>query len=366
MKVRAAVLNSIGGPFVVEQLDLEGPHQGEVLLKLVASGVCHSDWHLVTGATKHPLPVVAGHEGAGIVEAVGPGVTGISPGDHVILSWAPACGHCYYCLRDQGNLCDTYLDPIWAGTMLDGSPRLSRAGEPVYHFCGLAAFAERAVVPQESCVPVRSDVSLEVAALVGCAVATGVGAVLYTADVRPASSVVVYGCGGVGLNIIQGAALAGAQTVIGVDTVPGKLDMARHFGATATVLAGPQSRQQILDLTGCRGADYAFEAVGIPAVQREALDAVRPGGMVILAGLAPVGESTDLSGALIARQEKTVRGSYYGSVNARRDFPQFIEMYLAGKLNLDDLVSRRYALDDINEAYRAMLDGEVARSLIVF
>ncbi|MGD8586002.1 MAG: Zn-dependent alcohol dehydrogenase [Chloroflexota bacterium] len=366
MKVRAAVLDSVGGPFTVEQLDLEAPRRGEVLVRLVASGVCHSDWHLVTGATKHPLPVVAGHEGAGIVEAVGQGVTRVIPGDHVILSWAPDCGRCYYCLRDQGNLCDTFLEPIWAGTMLDGSPRLSRAGEPVFHYCGLAAFAERAVIPQESCVPIRSDVSLEVAALVGCAVATGVGAVLYTADVRPGSSVVVYGCGGVGLNAIQGAVLAGAQTIIGVDSVPGKLDMARHFGATATVLAGPRSRQQILALTGGRGADYAFEAVGIPAVQQEALGAVRPGGTLILVGLSPVGESTDLSGALIARQEKTVRGSYYGSVNARRDFPLFLEMYLAGKLDLDDLVSRRYGLDEINEAFRAMLDGEVARGLIVF
>ncbi len=366
MLIKAAVLNTVGGPFEVERLDLEGPRQGEVLLKLAASGVCHSDWHLVTGATRHPLPVVAGHEGAGIVEAVGPGVTRVSPGDHVILSWAPACGHCYYCLRDQGNLCDTYLDPIWAGTMLDGSPRLSRAGEPIYHYCGLAAFAERAVVPQESCVPIRSDVSLEVAALVGCAVATGVGAVLYTAEVRPGSSVVVYGCGGVGLNTIQAAVLAGASTIIGLDSVPRKLDLASQFGATATVLAGPASRQQILELTEGRGADYAFDAVGIPAVQREALDAVRPGGTAVLVGLSPVGESTDLSGALITRQEKTVRGSYYGSVNAQRDFPLFIDMYLAGKLNLDALVSRRYALEDINEAFRAMLDGEVARGLIVF
>jgi Zn-dependent alcohol dehydrogenase len=197
-------------------------------------------------------------------------------------------------------------------------------------------------------------------------VATGVGAALYTAAVRPGSSVVVYGCGGVGLNVIQGAALAGAQTIIGIDTVPGKLKMAVDFGATATVLAGPGSIQAIRTLTDGRGADYAFEAVGLSKLQQEALDAVRPGGMAILAGLSPVGESTDLSGALITRQEKTVRGSYYGSVNARRDFPLFLELYRSGKLNLDDLVTRRYALDDINDAFRAMLDGEVARSLIVF
>jgi Zn-dependent alcohol dehydrogenase len=250
--------------------------------------------------------------------------------------------------------------------MLDGSPRLSRAGQPVYHFCGLAAFAERTVVPQESCVPIRSDVSLEVAALVGCAVATGVGSVLYTADVPPGSKVIVYGCGGVGLNVIQGAALAGAQTIIGVDTLPSKLSMASRFGATETVLAGKNTRAEILELTDGRGADFAFEAVGLPAVQQEALRAIRPGGTVVLVGLSSVKESTNLSGAFIARQEKTVRGSYYGSVNARRDFPLFLDMYLAGKLNLDDLVTRRFRLDEINEAYRAMLEGEVARGLIVF
>jgi Zn-dependent alcohol dehydrogenase len=250
--------------------------------------------------------------------------------------------------------------------MLDGSPRLSRTGQPVYHYCGLAAYAERAVVPQESCVPIRSDVSLEVAALVGCAVATGVGSVLYTAEVPPGSSVVVYGCGGVGLNVVQGAALAGARTIIGVDTLPSKLSMATSFGATDTILAGKNARAEILELTDGRGADYAFEAVGTPAIQQEAFRAIRPGGMVVLVGLSSVKESTDLSGAFIARQEKTVKGSYYGSVNARRDFPLFLDMYLAGKLNLDDLVTRRFRLDEINEACRAMLDGEVARGLIVF
>ena len=366
MNVQAAVLDSIGGPFTVEELQLQDPKDGEVLVRLAASGVCHSDWHLVTGATKHPMPVVAGHEGAGVVEAVGDGVSRVRPGDHVVLSWTPDCGQCYYCLRDQGNLCDTFLGPIWAGTMLDGSPRLSRAGQPVYHFCGLAAFAERTVVPQESCVRIRSDVSLEVAALVGCAVATGVGSVLYTADVPPGSSVVVYGCGGVGLNVIQGAALAGAQTIIGIDTMASKLSMASHFGATETLLAGQNARAAILELTDGRGADFAFEAVGIPALQQEALRAIRPGGTVVLVGLSSVKESTNLSGAFIARQEKTIRGSYYGSVNARRDFPLFLDMYLAGKLNLDDLVTRRFRLDEINEAYRAMLEGEVARGLIVF
>ena len=366
MEVRAAVLDDVGGPFSVESLRLEMPRYGEVLVRLGASGVCHSDWHLVTGATKHPMPLVAGHEGAGIVEAVGEGVTRVHPGDHVILSWAPDCGHCFYCVRGQGNLCATYLGPIWAGTMLDGTPRLSWDSRPVYHFCGLAAFAERTVVPQESCVPIRRDVSLDVAALVGCAVATGVGAVLYTADVRPGSSVVVFGCGGVGLNVIQGAVLAGAQTIIGIDTLDSKLELASQFGATDVVLAGDGSRARIQELTDGRGADYAFEAVGSPAVQQEGLRVIRPGGTLVLVGLSSVKESTNLSGAFITRQEKVVRGSYYGGVNTKRDFPLLIDLYLAGKLNLDGLVTRRYALDEINEAYRAMLDGKLARGLIVF
>jgi S-(hydroxymethyl)glutathione dehydrogenase/alcohol dehydrogenase len=366
MKVKAAVLDSVGEPFSVEELRLSGPREGEVLVRLGASGVCHSDWHLVTGTTKHPMPVVAGHEGAGVVEAVGEGVNRVGPGDHVILSWAPDCGQCFYCLRGQGNLCGTYLAPIWAGTLPDGSTRLSRDGKPVYHFCGLAAFAERAVVAQESCVPIRSDVSFEVAALVGCAVATGVGAVLYTAEVTPGSSVVVFGCGGVGLNVIQGALLAGAQTIIGVDMLESKLELASRFGATDVVRAGEEVRARILDLTGGRGADYAFEAVGSPAVQQEGLRIIRPGGTLVLVGLSSVKEPTNLSGAFIARQEKTVRGSYYGSVNTRRDFPLLIDMYRSGKLDLDGLVTRRFALDEINDAYKAMLDGEVARALIVF
>ena len=366
MYVMAAVLDAVGGAFSVGELLLEEPKQGEVLVRLGASGVCHSDWHLVTGATKHAMPVVAGHEGAGVVEAVGKGVTRVGPGDHVVLSWAPDCGHCYFCMRGQSNLCSTYLRPIWAGTLLDGSPRLSRAGDPVYQFCGLAAFAERAVVPQESCVPIRRDIPLEVAALVGCAVATGVGAVFYTAGVRPGSSVVVFGCGGVGLNIVQGAVLAGAQTIIGVDTVDSQLQLASRFGATDVVRAGDEARAVILELTEGRGADYAFEAVGIPALQQESLRVIRPGGTLVLVGLSSVKEGTNLSGAFIARQEKTVRGSYYGSVNARRDFPMLLDLYSAGKLDLDNLVSRRFALDEINEAYVAMLEGGVARSVIVF
>jgi Zn-dependent alcohol dehydrogenase len=250
--------------------------------------------------------------------------------------------------------------------MLDGSPRLSIDGEPVYHYCGLASFAEYAVVPQESCIPIRKDVPLRAASLVGCAVATGVGAAMYTAQVRPGQSVVVYGCGGIGLNVLQGAALCGAGTIIAVDTNTTKLELARPFGATHTLIAGDDTLEAIRDLTGGRGADQVFEAVGAPAVQEAAFAAVRPGGTLTLVGLSPMGTGTNLPGAVIVRKEITIKGSYYGTVNPRRDFPLFLDLYMAGKLKLDELVTQEYALEQINEAYDAMLTGEVARGVIVF
>lgn len=366
MKIQAAVLFEAQQPFRIEELALDDPHAGEVLVKIAASGVCHSDYHLVSGATKHPMPVVPGHEGAGIVEAVGAGVTHVKPGDHVILNWAPACGDCFYCQRGKSNLCETYIKPVWAGTMLDGTPRLSLNDQPVYHFCALATFAEYAVVPQESCVPIRKDVPLSIAALVGCAVATGVGAVMYTAEVHPGDSVVVLGCGGVGLNILQGAALCGAGMIIAVDTNPAKMELAKQFGATHTLLSDDKIYRSIKDMTGGRGVDHAFEAVGIPTLQEIGLKAIRPGGTLTLAGLSPMGSGTNLPGAVITRQEKIIKGSYYGTINADRDFPLLLDLYMAGRLKLDELVSQQYRLDQINEAYDAMLTGSVARGVVVF
>jgi S-(hydroxymethyl)glutathione dehydrogenase / alcohol dehydrogenase len=329
--------------------------------------VCHSDYHLVTGATKHPLPVVPGHEGAGIVAAVGDGVTHIQPGDHVVLNWAPNCGHCFYCLHGKPNLCDTFVGPIWDGVMLDGTPRLSRNGEPVYHFSALAAFAEYAVVPQETCVVIRNDVPLSVAALVGCAVTTGVGAVLYSAEVRAGDRVAVFGCGGVGLSVIMGARLAGAQQIIAIDRVPHKLKMAQEFGATDVIDPSEfDAIETVRELTDERGADVTFEAVGVPQLQADCVEAARPGGKAVLVGLSAMGSSTALSGAKIVRQEKTVIGSYYGTAHTARDFPFLLDLYAAGKLDLDALVSRTYRLAEINEAFAAMLAGEVARGVVVF
>lgn len=366
MQIQAAILHQPNTPFSIETVSLDAPKPGEVLVKIAACGVCHSDYHLLTGTTKHPMPCVCGHEGAGVVEAVGAGVTRVKVGDHVALSWTPDCGECFYCRRGQPNLCETYTDPIWAGTMLDGTTRIHLESDPVYAYCGLGTFAEYICVPQQSCVPIRRDVPLKIAALVGCAVATGVGAAMYTAGVRPGESVVVFGCGGVGLNILQGAALCGAEKIIAVDVNETKMQMARQFGATHTLLSDAQIVEQVRDLTGGRGADHSFEAVGIPALQETAFAAARPGGTVVLAGLSAMGSATNLPGSIITRTEKTIRGSYYGTVNPQRDFPMFLDLFMAGKLKLNELISQEYTLSEINAAFDRMLTGEVARGIIVF
>lgn len=366
MKIQAALLTSANRQFQIETLELDEPRAGEVLIKIAACGVCHSDWHVANGDTRHPMPCVAGHEGAGIVESVGPGVTSVQVGDQVALSWSPDCGECFYCLRGQPNLCETYTEPIWNGVMLDGQPRLHWNGQPVYHYCGLAAFAEYVVVPQQCCIPIRKDVSPQVVALVGCAVATGVGAAMYTARVRPGETVVVFGAGGVGLNVIQGAALCGASTIISVDKSPAKMALAKQFGATHAIPADDRMLNTIRDLTSGRGADHAFESVGLASLQELGLDVIRPGGMLTLVGLTAMGTPTNLPGAVITRQEKTIKGSYYGSVSPRRDFPLLIDLYVAGKLKLDELISQTYRLDQINEAYATMLDGSTARGVITF
>lgn len=366
MKMQAALLTDTKGQFFVDEVELDPPKKGEVLIKMTASGVCHSDWHVATGTTNHPMPVITGHEGAGVVQAVGEGVTRIKVGDHVSLSWTPDCGECFYCQRNQPNLCETFTEPIWNGVQLDGTSRVTWNHEMVYIYSGLGTFAEYTVVPEQSCIPIDKRIPLEVAALVGCAVATGVGAAMYTAEVKPADSVVVYGVGGIGLNIVQGAALAGATTIIAVDMAPEKETIAKDFGATHFLISNDDTLAEIRALTGGRGAEHVFEAVGAPLIQEMALEAVRPGGMLTLVGLSAMGTGTNLPGAVITRTEKTVKGSYYGSVSPKRDFPLFLQMYQQGRLKLDELVSKRYTLEQINEAYADMLTGTIARGIIVF
>lgn len=363
MKVQAAFVNAPNNPIQIETLDLAEPKVGEVLVKVMATGVCHSDWHLVTGDTQHPLPAALGHEGAGIVNAVGAGVTNMQEGDHVALNWAPACGTCFYCQRGRPNLCDTYVEPIWAGTMLDGTTRLTRNGSPVYHYCGLACFAEYTVVPSVSCVVVPKNLPFEVAAVIGCAVTTGVGSVLNTAQVEPGSTVAVYGAGGVGLSTIMGAKLAGAKTIIAVDRLESRRQAALDLGATHAIDA-IDSISSIRNLTEGRGADYVFEAIGNPHVQEICLEVARPGGTVVFSGLSPMGSSTNLPGSVLVRQEKTVKGSYYGTANPPMDFIKYAEWYLEGRLPLDRMISQTYELGQVNEAFADMLSGATRRGIV--
>ncbi len=366
MKIRAAVLERVSGPLVVKEVDLQAPQAGEVLVKIAACGVCHSDWHLVTGETKHPLPAVLGHEGAGVVTEIGEGVTTLKVGDNVALNWAPYCGECFYCQRGKVNLCEAYVGPMWAGVMQNGTTRLSSGGSPIYHYCGLACLAEYVVVPDVSCVKMPSSLPHEIAAVIGCAVTTGIGSVLNTAKVEAGSSVAIFGCGGVGLSTIMGAVLAGATTIIAVDVHASRLEAANEFGATHAVVAGANAVAEIKELTEGRGADYVFEAIGNPKVQEQCLDAVRPGGEVIFSGLSAMGSSTNLPGAVLVRQEKTVKGSYYGSANPPVDFVQYAQWYADGLLPLDRMISKRYSLEEVNEAYADMLSGATRRGVVVF
>jgi Zn-dependent alcohol dehydrogenase len=337
-----------------------------VLVRVLAAGVCHSDWHLRTGATDHPLPVVAGHEGCGVVEAVGDGVTRVAPGDLVVLNWAPACGSCEACADGRPGLCATHVEAIWAGGLLDGTCRFRLDGRPVHHYSAVACFSERTVVPEQGCVPVPKDLPPVVGALIGCAVTTGVGAVLNTASVRAGRSAAVYGVGGVGLSTVIGLRLAGAGPVIAVDVTPEKVETALSVGATHGVVSGPGTTDEIRRLTGGRGAHYVFDTTGIPDVQEQCLDAARPGGSVILAGLAPMGSRTNLDAAALTRQEKTVAGTYYGTSVPDREFPLLAGLFLEGRIPLDRLVTRTYRLDQVNEAFEDMIAGRLSRGVIRF
>ena len=366
MEMKAAILEQANTPFRIETVELDAPKRGEVLIKMAASGVCHSDWHVVEGLSYFPMPIICGHEGAGVVEAVGDGVTRVAPGDHVTLNFRANCGDCFYCRNDKTVLCETFGEALRSGLLRDGTSRIRWRGEKVHIMTGLGCFAEYVVIPQEGCVPVRDDVPLEVAALVGCAVSTGVGAAWYTAGIRPGESVAVFGAGGIGLNIIQGAKLTGAYPIIAVDINSSKMELAREFGATHTIFSDEGAVAEIQALTTGRGADHAFESVGLSSLQERAFEATRPGGTLTLVGLTPVGSNTNLPGSVITRTEKVIRGSFYGSVDVSRDFPLLLDLYLAGQLKLDELVSRRWRLEEINEAYAEMLTGDVARGVIVF
>lgn len=364
--MRAAILRETGGPLSVEDVALADPGPGEATVRLVASGVCHSDWNVVTGATPNPLPAVLGHEGAGVVEAVGEGVTEVAEGDHVILSWLPACGRCFYCVEGRAVLCDVAMADMFEGTLPGGTLALSRNGESLYHYSYLSTFAERCVVPVTCCVPVRGDAPLAVAALVGCAVMTGFGAAVLRARVAPGSAAVVYGAGGVGLSAILGCRMAGARTIVAADPVAFKREKALELGATHAADPATDVAALLRELTDGRGADYAFDTAGAPGVVAQAYEAVRRGGTVVAVGIPPVGATADLPGHSLPREEKIVTGSFYGSCRPQVDMPLVVDLYMEGRLDLDALVSRTYPLDEINEAFAAMNRGEVARAVIGF
>jgi Zn-dependent alcohol dehydrogenase len=349
----------------VEEVELDAPGPGEVEVRLAASGVCHSDWNVVTGATANPFPTVLGHEGAGVVESVGEGVDTMSEGDHLILSWLPACGRCFYCSRGRQVLCDVAMEDMFRGTLPGGTLRLSQNGDHLFHYSYLSAFAERCIVPEGCCVPIRKDASLDVAALVGCAVMTGYGAAVTRARIGPGETIAIFGAGGVGLSAIMGSVLAGARAIVAVDPFPFRRETALGLGATHAVDPGSEDVVSILrELTDGRGADAAIDSAGVPWVLAHAYASVRRGGTVVAVGLPPEGTVAELPASDLAREEKIITGSFYGSCSPQIDMPIVLDLYMDGSLPLDRLISRAYPLAEINEAFAAMNAGEVARAVI--
>ena len=311
------------------------------------------------------MPAVLGHEGSAVVEIVGEHVTRVKPGDHVILSFAPHCGHCASCLSGHANLCDRHM--ATGGTMFDGTVRLHSGSEDIAHMGKVACFAEQAVVPETGCIPIAEDFPLDQAALIGCCVTTGVGAVLNSARVNPGSTVAVIGAGGVGLNVAQGARLAGAARVIVVDVNDAALEFAGRFGATDMVNPTHENAlQRIRDLTGGAGVDYAFEVFGSAETITMALDATKKGGTAVVIGLTAMGEETGIDALQLVRQEKTLKGSYYGSAAPAVDMHRTVDLTTTGKIDVGGLITRRYRLDEINDAYEELARGAVGRGIIEF
>ena len=366
MRIRAAVLERTGAPLEVHELELAPPGAGEVLVRLHASGVCHSDLNAIDGTAETRCPAVLGHEGAGVVEAVGPGVRRVAVGDHVALSWAPSCGECAECLRDLPQLCSTAWPAMGTGGLMDGTTRLSRGGKPVYHYSFLSTFAEACVVPERSCVPIPRDVPFAIAALVGCAVTTGVGAVWRTAGVRPGDRVAVIGCGGVGLSALIAAVAVGAEPVVAVDATASKLDVARELGATGGVLwaGSPEATAEAIREVSGGGVDYAIEATGRPEAMLAAFLSTRPRGAAVLIGIPREDAVLPLPAVTIPRLERRVLGSIYGSSRPERDFPQTLELYRSGRLPLDRLVSHKLPLDEVGRAFELMRSGEALRVVL--
>jgi NDMA-dependent alcohol dehydrogenase len=366
---KAAVMTGIDQPLEIrEDIEVESPHAGEIKVRMSASGVCHSDLSMQNGTMMAATPIVLGHEGAGVVEEVGEGVTSVKPGDHVVISWVPQCGDCFFCNRDQGYLCENANAALASGGLLDGTTRMTSQGSPLFQMAASGTFSEVTIIPAIGAVKVPDDLDMRIAALIGCGVLTGTGAALNTANIRKGDVVAVVGCGGVGLNVIQGARIAGAGEIIAVDMNETKLQMAKEFGATATVNASQTDAvSQVMEMTGQRGADVAFEVIGLQQTIDQTITMVRRGGQAILVGVPKMDAMVSVPaffGVVLA--EKTIKGCWYGSSNVQKDVPKLIELYKSGELKLDELISRTISIEDVNEAFEAMKTGEVARSVIQY
>jgi S-(hydroxymethyl)glutathione dehydrogenase/alcohol dehydrogenase len=369
VKTNAAVLFSQPGKWEVTEVDLDEPQANEVLVRMAAAGLCHSDDHLCTGdMPAMKLPFAGGHEGAGIVEAVGPNVRNVAPGDHVVLQFIPGCGRCRWCAGGQQNLCDSGA-LLLAGCQFDGTFRMHKDGQDVGQMCHVSTFSEYSVVPSISCVKIRDDIPLPEAALVSCGVPTGWGSAIYGAGVSPGDVTIVAGIGGVGINAVQGARQAGAMRVIAVDPVPFKREMALELGATDAVETIREAAQLARPLTNGQGADNAILTIGVLKGEHigQAFDAVRKGGTVAVVGLGPVSDmNIPVSPFILTLFQKRIQGVLYGSLSPSRDMLRLLDMYQAGQLKLSELITRTYTLDQINEGYADMHAGRNLRGVITF
>jgi S-(hydroxymethyl)glutathione dehydrogenase/alcohol dehydrogenase len=364
--MRAAVLHEVGAPLAIERVEigLLGPR--DVLVRLGASGLCHTDLEVMRGSLAMPVPIVLGHEGAGVVEAVGAEVSLVTPGDHVVCSWGPSCGQCFYCAQGDPILCEPLVAAVAAGTLPGGGSRLRLRGQTVHHFSVVSSHAEYCVVPEAGAVPVPAALPFDRACLIGCGVMTGVGGALRVARVAPGASVVVVGTGAVGLNVLQGARLAGARTIIAVDVSDRHLRMAPAFGATDVIHAAREDPiAAVRRLTSGRGADYAFEAAGSEATLQQTLEAARPGATVVILGKTAVDARVSLRFGSLMGEKRIVRSSY-GGARPRVDFPQIARAYLDGRLRLDELITHRLSLAEINDGFDGMTRGEVTRAVVTF
>jgi len=362
-RFEAPVLDAIGGPLRLAEVTLGEPEPGEVLVRMAAAGICHSCLHAMDGSHGGmPLPLLLGDEGAGVVEQVGPGVVDVEVGDHVVLSWAPSCGRCRFCVAGRPVLCRRRPP---AGVMNDGTTRLRLDGGPLYHF-GPATYAPYAVVAEGAAIPIRRDLPLDVAAMIGCAVATGVGAVVNTAGAHLGDSVAVIGCGGVGLNSVQGARLVGAHPIVAVDTVSDRLSTASSLGATHTVVAGTPTTDRELAEIAPDGFDVVVLGVGAMAAFEQAWSITGVGGTCVVVGRTPDGERTSFNPQTIHTGEKRLVGSIYGSVRPAVDFPKLADLAVDGRLALAELVTERYRLEEVDDAFRALAGGELGRGLVLF